>query len=111
MGFDDSSLSLKKILASQEKELATLSQDLDSLRVRYEQYFAGLERREPSVERNELARRFRMSKVKASQSHTIRFRFVALQQRFTTYSSYWQRIVRQIEEGTFRREGFGRFKI
>ena len=111
MNRDDSSSSLKKILAEQEVELTTLSQDLDSLRVRYEQYFAGLERREPSSERNDLARRFRLSKVKGSQSHTIRFRFNALQQRFISYSSYWQRTVRQIEEGNFRREGFGRFKM
>src|SRR5262249_40879061 len=34
----------------------------------------------------------------------LRFRFNQLVQRYTTYNTYWQRITRQIEEGTYKRD-------
>lgn len=33
-----------------------------------------------------------------------RFRFQTLVQRFTSYQTYWNRILRQMEEGTYRRD-------
>lgn len=110
MSKSDSMESLKSVVEAQDKELEAATQEVDKLRVQYEQFFLGIEKREPIAKRNDVARRLRQSNLTRSQSSVTRFRFNALQQRFITYSTYWERIVREIEAGTFKREGFRRFQ-
>lgn len=86
------------------KELEELESRLERLRVKYEQYFTGIEKAVPWVQRKDVDRRFQMMHREQLRSSGQRFRFNSLVQRFTTYQTYWGRILRRIEEGTLKRD-------
>lgn len=89
-------------------ELTTALDELDTrvsrLRALYEQYFLGIEKMEPLVQRKDVDRRFEQLKRAQLRKTSHRFRLQMITQRYTTYLTYWQRITRQIEEGTYRRD-------
>ncbi|HRH01202.1 MAG TPA: hypothetical protein PLR99_33425, partial [Polyangiaceae bacterium] len=76
---------------------------LDRLRALYEQYFMGYEKLEPQVQRKDLERRFQILRKENFRNTALRFRLNVAIQKYSTYQSYWQRICRQIEEGTYKR--------
>lgn len=86
------------------KELEELEGRLERLRVKYEQYFTGIEKAVPWVQRKDVDRRFQLLHREQMRSSGQRFRFNTLVQRFTTYQTYWGRILRRIEEGTLKRD-------
>lgn len=86
-----------------EKELDFIETKLARLRVLYDQYFMGVEKLEPMSARIEIEKTLLRSKISSLGSTVQRFRFRALQQRFTSYCGYWDRLVRLIEEGRIRR--------
>ena len=86
------------------KELEELESRLERLRVKYEQYFTGIEKAVPWVQRKDVDRRFQLMHREQLRSSGLRFRFNTLVQRFTTYQTYWGRILRRIEEGTLKRD-------
>ena len=77
---------------------------LDRLRGLYEQWFQGMERLEPTVPRKEMDRRVQAMRRAVPRNTALRFRFNRLVQKYLTYQTYWKRIARQIEEGTYRRD-------
>lgn len=77
---------------------------LDKLRGLYEQYFQGVERVEPYRQRRDMERRIALLKKTQPGNTAMRFRLQQLVQRFVSYHSYWARITRQIEEGTYHRD-------
>ncbi len=77
---------------------------LDRLRALYEQYFQGVERLEPTVPRKDLDRKLDQLRRSVPRNTALRFRYHMLVQKYTTYQTYWRRITRQIEEGTYRRD-------
>lgn len=88
------------------EDLDQFEQLLGELIIKYEQYFLGIEKREPlrlfgQVER--LSQRFLSGGITNSMQ---RFRYNCLVARFTTYRQYWNRIVRLIEEGKYSRDRF-----
>lgn len=86
-----------------EKELGELEARISRLRVLYDQYFMGIEKMEPTYLRGEVEKIFRRSQILKRGSTALKFRFRSLQQRYTSYRSYWDRIVRMIEDGQIRR--------
>jgi hypothetical protein len=86
-----------------DKELTDLEGRMARLRVLYDQYFMGIERMEPTYLRGEVDKIFRRSQILKRGSTVFKFRFRSLQQRYTSYRSYWDRIVRMIEDGKMRR--------
>ncbi len=77
---------------------------LRRLKQLYDQYFAGIERVEPMVARKEvddLLARLRREQIRNT---ALRFRLQQVVQRHTTFTTYWRRISRQIEEGTYQRD-------
>ena len=77
----------------------------------YEQWFQGIERIEPQIPRKQFDRRLHELRKVKPRNTALRFRFQTLIQRYTTLQTYWRRIGRQIEEGTYRRDllrGVGR---
>ncbi|MBX3205456.1 MAG: hypothetical protein KF764_10325, partial [Labilithrix sp.] len=86
-----------------ELALSELEERVDRLRATYEQYFMGYEKLEPSVQRREVDRRFTHLRKQQIRNTALRFRFNVITQKFITYSMYWTRICRQIEEGTYKR--------
>src|SRR5271168_2213006 len=76
---------------------------LDRLRSLYDMYFMGIERIEPLVPRKDVERRLALLRKEQIRNTGVRFRFQMIIQRYNTYVTYWQRITRQIETGTFKR--------
>ncbi len=82
-----------------------LESRVDRLRSLYDQYFCGLEKLEPTVPKKDVERRMAHLRTKVNLRNTaLRFRFNTAVQRYNTYLSHWQRICRQIEEGTYKRD-------
>jgi len=70
----------------------------------YEQWFQGIERIEPQIPRKQFDRALHELRRVKPRNTALRFRFQTLIQRYTTLQTYWRRIGRQIEEGTYRRD-------
>jgi len=70
----------------------------------YEQWFQGIERIEPQIPRKQFDRALHALRKVQPRNTALRFRFQTLIQRYTTLQTYWRRIGRQIEEGTYRRD-------
>lgn len=70
----------------------------------YEQWFQGIERIEPQIPRKQFDRTLHVLRKEQPRNTAMRFRFQTLIQRYTTLQTYWRRIARQIEEGTYRRD-------
>ena len=90
--------------ASEFETLVTeLETRVDRLRSLYEQYFMGIERTIPSVPLKDVERRIQALRRDQPRNTGLRFRFHMIIQRYNTYTAYWQRICREIEEGTYKR--------
>jgi hypothetical protein len=81
-----------------------LEQRVDRLRSLYEQYFMGIEKLEPLVPRKDVDRRFYVLRREQIRNTGLRFKFNMVVQRYNTYQQYWQRILREIEAGTYKRD-------
>jgi hypothetical protein len=92
----------------QEADLETLvtelEQRVDRLRAAYDQYFMGIEKLPPHVIIKDVERRLQDLRKIQIRNTALRFKFQNTLQKYNTYQSYWQRIVRQIEEGTYKRD-------
>ncbi len=84
--------------------LIELEKRLTALKVEFERYFMGLEKRWPARERDMLKRDIRRFEPPANS--VIKFRYQNLQQRHITLDRYWERILRAIENGTYQRDVF-----
>lgn len=88
-----------------EAKLSELDQRITALRVSYEQYFVGVERKPPNQQRQDLVRLLHELEHKTFIQNTAqKFKLRSLVQRFQTYKIYWDRILKQIEEGTYKRD-------
>jgi hypothetical protein len=84
-------------------ELDELEIRLERLRALYEQYFLGIERIEPTVARKDVDRRVWTLRHEKIRNTAKRFKFQTIIQRYNTFQQYWQRICREIENGTYQR--------
>ena len=87
-----------------EADIHRLEQGISELKHAYEQYFHGFERLPPSKLHDELARLVRDLSSTSFANTATRFRRNNTVARYRSLSSYWQRIMRQIEEGTYKRD-------
>lgn len=86
-----------------EVALEELEQRVERLRALFEQYFMGIEKIEPSVLRKDVERRFWILRRTQIRNTAMRFKLNTISQRYNTYQQYWQRSMREIEAGTYRR--------
>jgi len=87
-----------------ENRLNEMDRKLDRLRSLYESYFMGMERIPPDTLRREMNRMMlEMQQVPIGRA-SLRFRFQALSQRWVLHMTYWNRTMREIEAGTYRRD-------
>ena len=86
-----------------EKDVGELENRLERLRILYEQYFMGIEKREPGVQHKDVERRIQQLRKIRFQSTAARFKFQTMVQRFNTLQQYWTRTCREIENGTYKR--------
>jgi hypothetical protein len=83
--------------------LEELENRLERLRALYEQYFLGFEKIEPAVARKDVDRRIYLLRREKIRNTGKRFKLQTLIQRYNTFQQYWQRICREIENGTYKR--------
>jgi hypothetical protein len=87
-----------------DKALEDIETRVERLRALYEQYFMGIEKLEPQIPRKELERRIQVLRKEQIRNTAQRFKFNTVVQRYNTMQQHWMRIVREIENGTFRRD-------
>lgn len=83
-------------------KLQKLEKKLDNLRRDYEQFFVGARDRPPTNERRQVERLLRELKQANIANTSQQFRMRGLAQRFTSYKQKWNRVERQIEQGTYK---------
>ena len=85
------------------EEIKNFEQQMDKLHVAYEKYFIGAEKKPPSEDRARLNAQF----IRMTDSMTTRtsdkFMLENIRQKWGSYRMYWDRTLREIEEGTYRR--------
>lgn len=91
-------------LAHFQHALHDVELKLKRLKALYEQWFQGIERAEPSILRKEVDRALAQLHRERPRNTAARFRFAQLRARYTTYSTYWNRVAKRIEEGTLPRD-------
>src|SRR6185503_1100215 len=84
--------------------IGELETRVERLRALYEQYFMGIERIEPLTVRKDIDRRLWALRREQIRNTGLRFKLETTIQRYNTYQQYWQRIVREIEAGTYQRD-------
>ncbi len=85
-------------------ELDQFEQALQSLKIIYEQYFSGVITMAPEKQHQEVTMLIRKLKKAPFKSSAMNYRLRALEQRYQTYNSYWQRVLREREEGTYAKD-------
>lgn len=86
-----------------ETLLSELSVKVERVKVLYEQYFMGIEKIEPLVARKDITRTMLMLQQQYIRNTGLRFKFNTLLQKWNIYITYWNRILREIEAGTYTR--------
>jgi hypothetical protein len=92
-----------------EKQLRDFEYLIKKARIKYEQFFMGNERREPSDLRGKIRGIIKNSALERHQRAAVKFRFMSLVNRFVTLQAQWDRMLRQMEEGTFDYRSFRGF--
>jgi hypothetical protein len=84
--------------------LDEIERKIERLRALYESFFLGVERRPPEMPRQELNRLMLELQQVPIRNAALRFRFQSFSQRWTLLVTYWNRTLREIESGTYRRD-------
>ncbi len=85
------------------QQLDGIQHRIKELEIRYEQYFAGLERREPFYERRDISKLLRQFTNRHIVWTDLKFRYQSISSRFMSYGQHWDRILRQMDEGKYHR--------
>ena len=86
-----------------DEVLSELSNKIDRVKTLYEQYFMGIEKIEPLTARKEVQRVMLALQQQYIRNTGLRFRFNTMLQKWQIYVTYWNRILREIENGTYVR--------
>ena len=88
------------------EEIALFEQRLNELIISYEQYFIGIEKREPIKLLTEVERLGRKYLSVPIVNTMMKFKYNAIMARFNSYKQYWNRINNLIDEGKYSRDRF-----
>jgi len=83
--------------------LNRLEYELKELEIAYEKYFLGTEKRAPETERQKFTLSMRKTTTYYIPQTDLRFRLQSVTSRYNSYCSYWDRILRLIDEGRYER--------
>ena len=86
-------------------EIKRFETQLRQLRLTFELYFQGIERRSPEIQRNQFHKELlRFQSTSSDWPTALRYRIKAMVQSFTSYDQKWRRELTAIEKGTSRRD-------
>jgi hypothetical protein len=87
-------------------ELDALEGRIADLKVQYEQYFSGILPLPPDKLHNEIKRTIRQLTSAPFRSSEINYRLRAIKGRYLSFDEYFQRVMKQREEGSYHRDVF-----
>jgi len=87
-----------------QTRFSLLDQSIDKLRVVYEQFFLGLERFEPVQLRKGIQIELRALKENPPKNTSMKFLLNRMETKYRTYEQYWNRVLREIEDGVYERQ-------
>lgn len=87
-------------------ELDLFEQRLSELRNLYEQHFTGIIVQPPTKMHDETKREIRRLLRAPFKNSATKFRLRNVINRYHTYATYWERVLKQKEEGTYNRDLF-----
>jgi hypothetical protein len=97
--------------ATQQLPQEKLAEDLDQideamtgLQVLYEKYFLGIDRRPPDTQRRQVSEKMRVLKTTTVKNTALKFRIQTLFAKLISFERMWDRTLREIEEGTYKRD-------
>jgi hypothetical protein len=82
-----------------EDRIRRLEHDIHRLKVAYDQYFSGVERRPPELLAGKVAKEVRTLTSTVMTNTAQRFKSQQLISRYNTYQQFWQKNLRDLEEG------------
>jgi len=88
------------------EDIQLLEAKLNELKVAYEKYFGGVERLEPARLRDEVQRMVRKTGTYHITNTGLKFKRDTIIAQFNTLVQHWNRILKQIEDGTYSRDLF-----
>ena len=88
------------------EELDKVDEDLANLQVLYEKYFLGIDRRPPDDQRKSVSGRLRTMRTTVVKNTGLKFRINTLFAKLISYERMWDRTLREIEDGTYKRDVF-----
>ena len=87
-------------------DVILLDKKLNELITKYEQYFIGLEKREPLLLLGEVEKLVRRYTGTPINNTMYKHRYTMLVARLNTYREHWNRILKLMEEGRYSRDRF-----
>lgn len=85
-------------------EITKLESMIESLKKKYELFFFGLEKKPPNQDREMIERKIRELLNVFITNTGQRYRLQSVIGKYNSYARYWDRIMQQIEDGTYQRE-------
>ena len=101
------------VTATQQLPQEKLAEDLDQLeeqmtglQVLYEKFFLGIDRRPPDAQRRQVSEKMRLLKTTQVKNTALKFRIHTMFAKLISFERMWDRTLREIEEGTYKRDVF-----
>ena len=89
-----------------DAELDRLEKQISELRVLFEQYFVDVIPLPPEDSRKAIVKEIKRLLKSPFKTQATKFRLRTLVTRYQTYHTYWERVLKQREDGTYRRDVF-----
>jgi hypothetical protein len=86
--------------------LSRLDEQIQTLRVEFEQYFTGVLKFQPEKLKAEVERGFRKLLKAPLKNSELNFRARSLKYKFNSLDTYWRRVLREKEEGRYHKDVF-----
>jgi hypothetical protein len=88
------------------EELNDLDEGISGLQVLYEKYFLGIDRKPPEQERKRISEKARELRTASIRNTALKFKVNTLFAKLISFERMWDRTLREIEEGTYKRDVF-----
>jgi hypothetical protein len=88
------------------EQLDAMDEGIANLHVLYEKYFLGIDRKPPDKERKQVSDGMRVLKTTMVKNTALKFRLHTLFAKLISFERMWDRTLREMEEGTYRRDVF-----
>ena len=88
------------------EELNDLDEGISGLQVLYEKYFLGIDRKPPDQERKRISEKARELRTTSIRNTALKFKVNTLFAKLISFERMWDRTLREIEDGTYKRDVF-----